>query len=324
MTTLTRPHAISLNNALNQVTGAAQIAAWAFAVKQFLTGAAPVDPVGAFTVVASSNGTVATAGDNIASAADIIAAAAGTAHSWFILQDPNGVQFLFDFAAAVLTEQVRIAVARQDQPFSLAGLVTANAPANPANAIEQTTGSYRQILENNPAVFNHTLHLWRDAEGSFVLGTARAGVGRVDSAIAWLVLDTTDAEVTTYPYYYMQVYSSSGGGAFGRGVLDNGSSYMSANAWRSDGTTVAAIIDQRNVASQSGATGTVSGRLPRHRIEVWNNAVGFIAYRGSVPDLGVIAGAPTSNDLEPGADAVRRIVLGVWDMLTLGGTTLTL
>lgn len=324
MTTLIRPHTISLNNALNQVTGAAQIAAWGFAVKQFLTGAAPVDPVGAHTIVASSNGTVATAGDNIASAADIIAAAAGTAHSWFITEDPNGAQFLFDFSGAVLTEQVRIAVARQDQHFSVAGLSTLNAPANPANAIQQPTDSYRQILENNPSVFNHTLHLWRDSIGSFVIGTARAGVGRVDSGIAWLVLDTTDAEVTAYPYYFMQVYVSGAGGAFGRGVLDNGSSYMAANAWRSDGTTVAAIIDQRNVASVSGATGTISGRLPRHRIEVWNNVSGFIAYRGSVPDLGVIAGAPTSNDLEPGADAVRRIVLGTWDMLTLGGTTLTL
>lgn len=333
MVTLERPHEIRVTETLaDQSTPALQLGSWCDLVRRFLTGALAGDNgEGLHTVRASSNSVTASAADNMGAGASAwVSAAAGTAHSWLILRSvETGVETLIDLSLAS-TEQARIVWARPDAPFSLAGLSTLNAPANPAGAIEQTTSSYRQILENTPTLNNHIVAMWRDALGSYVIGTAQAGAGAHAHGLVHLVLDTDgaaadgseDADVASYPYFQNQARQTSTGGAFARGVLDNGSNYIANNMWWSDGSTVTGIIDQRNVLTVAGAGGTITGRLPRARLEVYNNVSGRAAYRGHVPDLGIIAGSPATNDLEPGADAVRRIVLGVWDMLTLGATAI--
>lgn len=334
MVTLEREHEIRVTETLaDQSTPALQMGSWCDLVRRFLTGALAGDNgLGLHTVVASCNGTTASAADNMTAGASAwVSAVAGTAHSWIVYESvETGVQTLIDLGVGG-TEQVRFVWARPDSPFSLASLSTLNAPANPTGAIEQSTVTYRQVFENTPTPANHLVAMWRDAEGSFVIATAQAGSGYHAHAFTHLVLETAgaaidgseDADVALYPYFQNCArLASTSGGAFTRGVLDNGSNYLSGNMWWSDGSTVTGVIDQRNVLSLAGSGGTISGRLPRQRLEVYNNISGRVAYRGHVPDLGIIAGSPTTNDLEPGGDAVRRIVLGVWDMLTLGATAI--
>lgn len=332
MVALIRPHEIRPNNTpTDETTAALQIGSWCHMVHQFLIGTLNVDDngLGLWSVLASSNGAtlVVSAADNMTGPASWITAAAGVAHSWCIYEsDDTGVQLMIDLSLNS-TEQIRFVLARPGSVFSLAGLSTLNAPANPTSALEQLTTSYRQVLENNPTLFGHTVHLWRDAEGSFIIATAQNGTNVAAHALAFLVLEVDgsgDADVALYPYFFNCARFSSTGGAFFRTVLDNGGSYLAANMWWSDGSTVTGIIDSRNVLSQSGAGGTVGGRLPRFRVECYNNVVGRVAYRGYVPDLGVIAGSPTTNDLETGSDPVRRVVLGNWDLLTNGATLLSL
>lgn len=335
MVALIRPHEIRPNNTpANETTAALQLGSWCHMVHQFLIGTLNVDDngLGLWSVLASSNGVTPSAADNMTGPASWITAAAGVAHSWCIYEsDDTGVQLMIDLSLNS-TEQIRFVLARPGSVFSLAGLSTVNAPANPTSAIEQVTSLYRQVLENNPTLFGHTVHLWRDSAGSFVIATAQNGTALAAHVLAFLVLETAgdevdgsgDADVVQYPYFFQCARSAGPLGAFARTVFDNGGTYLAANMWWSDGSTVQGVIDARNVLSSSGAGGTIGGRLPRFRAECYNNVPGRIAYRGYIPDLGVIAGTPTTNDLETGSDAVRRVVLGVWDMLTNGATTLNL
>lgn len=335
MVALIRPHEIRPNNTpTDETTAALQLGSWCHMVHQYLIGTLNVDDngLGLWSVLASSNAVTASAADNMTGPASWVSAAAGVAHGWCIYEsDDTGVQLMIDLSLNS-TEQARFVFARPGSVFSLAGLSTLNAPANPTAAIEQTTSTYRQVLENNPTLLGHTVHLWRDASGSFVIATAQNGTALAAHVLAFLVLETDgdevdgsgDADVLQYPYFIQCARSTIAGGAFARTVFDNTGAYMSGNMWWSDGSTVQGIVDPRNVLSLAGASGTIGGRLPRFRAECYNNISGRIAYRGYIPDLGVIAGAPTTNDLETGSDPVRRIVLGTWDMLTNGATLLNL
>jgi hypothetical protein len=137
-----------------------------------------------WTVIASSNGTVAGVDDywtDTFDAANIVADGPGSPHSWILLESPSGLTggpyyMLIDCRYADHPEGVRVVFSAE--AFDLSSLETENAPVtNDANAMmvfednTRTISSDGVFLGNMASVAQHYAHLRVATTGEFVFNT---------------------------------------------------------------------------------------------------------------------------------------------------------
>lgn len=317
---LNREVDITFNDLVTQTTAQIARSNILYRMKELLIDTGGNAAAGAFTVVASCgyNGSTWDVGtaDYWTSGAAIVGAASGVDHSWCLLEGPEGQQVLFDVNDTA-ADWWRTAFARPDDQYSLTGLVSTDPPADPASVV---FGSGLQMLENVPTLTTTRINFIRDDAGSFWFGFAFAGWGFMCSSIAFFRLSTSgtgySASFPDYPFW-CQVNSYAGANIMLRSYFANG------QGWSSGGIPMAIYIDTRNNMSTMGSGGTVAGDYPRFPMEFYTDGTPEIAHRGVMPDFGVFPGAPAQNDLEPGSDTIRYIVVGSFDLLTNGSTQIT-
>lgn len=329
MTTLSKTWVIDINRVpAAQGTAALQQSNMIFNLKQFLTGAVPLNAAGAWTVRGSGNGNgTFGAADNWLTAADVKSnTASGLQHSWLVLRSPSGllpgsafVEILIDvFAAgAAQFENFQLTVANSLNPFNIGAGTDTTAPPTPTNGI--AFGS-RQYIENTVLV-NHRNHFWRNTEGDFYLAASRDGSG-FNAFSMWCFVGRSGETPDNYPAIIGSSYNNSSPGT--PSVAQMQASTNNAS-WYVDGT-VADICpvypkqDSNNLAT-SGVPNTgsaVSGRYPSIPIDLWRIQPTKGSYCGRVPDINWSFVNATNLTVEAGSDPIRRLVFDQLSIFTDG------
>lgn len=203
-------------------------------LKKALCGQNPVNSSGAWSVVASSNGSVANTSDNWNSDSDIVFAAGGTAHSWIILSRagwmPGGTMYLKLDCNSATQYQLTFELSSGAYTTSY---VTGTAPT----ATNVLTWSNQQWLRNNASAdTNLRIHVIRESAGGFMIYTSVSGVGRFQFEFYNIEIERWYSS-DNWPHHASAYYDDTHAG--GAALFQNFMSFASSSAgkaFKMDGT----------------------------------------------------------------------------------------
>jgi len=268
-----------------------------------------------WTLTSSSNGSVANSSDNISSLTDCIAALEGSAHSWYVLESPEGFIAASDGSYTGAGSRIWFCYSlntatpyNQIFKFSLTDFTGGSTSTTPVGTDELITTNQALLPTSvSPGYAGAVFSFAAATDGSFRLRTSYSALGKLYVSLE--VRKLYDCLVKTsdgndYPYGCLITYF---GGAAGQTVnisTPNTNNY----AWAIDGSTVkCTLLTLRDANGVIGInTGTsgdaVNGINEASEVIAYIDNAGYRGRIGRVPDF-FITGATiptgTVDNLSP-------------------------
>lgn len=320
MVTPVRTYGWDLNYSIVGANANAQFQDSILRLKQGLIGQNTTDinsvatALGAWTVVGSSNGTVANTSDNWATSADIVSASGAVAHSWIVIQSPDmgmlggRIWLIIDCNDGAGTVQDFELIMCSDQP----DLTTPVTTARPTATNEVAMGE--QVWQLS-AFAAKSFHFWRTTIGEFIAVMSTDGTLIPESGIVFWRCDNGEAGVQ-YPFFCYREHLTSGLGAF---TASNLATSGNIDGFWQDKTPLTAVMNMNGPGGPGGNTtsnwtngrSNINNGVPDFPLAMtWNSAT-EAAIPGYIPDIRLSASSVPNNETNNAdTDAIVRTTVG--------------